>query len=99
MIVMLKMPSKVGGSDGGFDLFGGTTVTTTTTTTTISLLLLVSGLDDTELQGSRIMVQHARGPRPRDGGGFRGPSGGRTDYRVTVEGLSRDVSWQDLKVV
>lgn len=58
--------------------------------------------------GSRVVVEHARGPRRDNRGGDAGrdrrrpwvdkygpPT--RTDYRLIVENLSSRVSWQDLK--
>jgi len=50
-------------------------------------------MDDRDVDGSYILVQQAKG------GGRRGPSGPpqRGEYRLVVEGLPRDMSWQDLK--
>ena len=65
-------------------------------------------LNGRDLLGSRVTVEHARGPRRdnRDRGSGRdrrrpwvekyGPPT-RTDYRLIVENLSSRVSWQDLK--
>jgi len=58
----------------------------------------VRALDGHNLDGSRIVVEFSRGGRrsgPR-GGYNRGPPQ-RSDYRVAIEGLPRDISWQDLK--
>uniref|UniRef100_A0A8C4Q1R4 RRM domain-containing protein n=1 Tax=Eptatretus burgeri TaxID=7764 RepID=A0A8C4Q1R4_EPTBU len=68
----------------------------------------VSHLNGRELMGMRVVVEHARPPRP--GGplppmwsaGFGGRRSGygppmRTDYRLIVENLSSRCSWQDLK--
>jgi arginine/serine-rich splicing factor 4/5/6 len=63
----------------------------------------VYDLDNKELLGERIRVEHARGGRDRDRG--RRDNGSsrkygppvRTDYRVVVENLSSSASWQDLK--
>jgi len=52
----------------------------------------VRKLDGYNLNGNRIIVEFSRGPK-------RGPRGppSRSDYRVSIEGLPRDMSWQDLK--
>jgi len=52
----------------------------------------IRALDGTNLDGSRIIVERSRGPRP----GPKGPPQ-RTEHRVVVENLPRDISWQDLK--
>merc|ERR1712072_1483020 len=54
----------------------------------------IHDLNGKELLGTRITVEHARGPR-RDGGG-RGRDGDRrrTKYRMIVENLSTKMSWQ-----
>ena len=65
----------------------------------------IHDLNGKELLGTRITVEHARGPR-REGGGRRdgdrrramwvdkyGPPT-RTKYRVIVENLSTKMSWQ-----
>jgi len=55
------------------------------------------------LLGSRIVVEHAKGPRGPDSSGRRAPwvskygAPIRTKYRLRVENLSTRVSWQDLK--
>jgi hypothetical protein len=53
-------------------------------------------MDGRDVDGNRILVEWAKGPRA--GGPVRGPTGMRTDFRLTVEGLTSDTSWQDLKV-
>ena len=61
-------------------------------------------LNGRDLLGSRVVVEHARGPRRDRSGRDRrrpwvdkyGPPQ-RTDYRLIVENLSSRVSWQDLK--
>lgn len=53
--------------------------------------------------GSKVVVEHARGPRRSFSSGRRRPwvdkygPPTRTDYRLIVENLSSRVSWQDLK--
>lgn len=48
--------------------------------------------------GARIQVEVARGSRGRDGErGFGAAGVSRSEHRLLVDGLSRDVSWQDLK--
>jgi len=56
----------------------------------------VHGMDGRELDGSRIIVEFSRGGGQRSSGRAYGPPQ-RSDYRVTVENLPRDMSWQDLK--
>jgi len=51
-------------------------------------------LNGHSVDGSRIAVEHSRGGRKSNPS--RGPPQ-RSDYRVSVDGLPRDVSWQDLK--
>jgi hypothetical protein len=51
-------------------------------------------MDGRDIDGNRIQVERAKGPRAGQGRS----SGQRTDFRLRVENLSRDVSWQDLKV-
>ena len=56
-------------------------------------------LDGTELDGQRITVQFARGPRQRDpahgGPPERNiPRPRRTVHRMTITGLPVDTSWQ-----
>ena len=68
----------------------------------------IHDLNGKELLGTRITVEHARGPR-REGGGRGGGRDGdrrramwvdkygpptRTKYRVIVENLSTKMSWQ-----
>eukprot|EP01120_Amphizonella_sp_Union-15-10_P008076 TRINITY_DN282_c0_g1_i3.p1 TRINITY_DN282_c0_g1~~TRINITY_DN282_c0_g1_i3.p1 ORF type:complete len:238 (-),score=39.57 TRINITY_DN282_c0_g1_i3:137-850(-) len=61
----------------------------------------VRGLDGTSLDGDKIIVEFSHGGRGRG----RGPPRGRAtprgsfggDYRVYIENLPRDISWQDLK--
>lgn len=55
----------------------------------------VAEMDGRDVDGNKIQVEHAKGPRP--GGPARG-GGPRSDFRVRVEGISRETSWQDLKV-
>jgi len=58
-------------------------------------------MDDREVDGSYILVQPAKGGA-RGGDRERDRRGGppqRGDYRVYVEGIPRDMSWQDLKDV
>jgi len=69
----------------------------------------VKDLDGRELDGARIIVEFARGRSRRDDrdfdrnrdhrGGDRRPRGPtqRGEYRLAIEGLPRDMSWQDLK--
>jgi RNA recognition motif. (a.k.a. RRM, RBD, or RNP domain) len=57
--------------------------------------------DGSEMNGSRITVQFARGARHKEN--FSGPADRaaprprRTIYRMVVEGLAPETSWQDLK--
>jgi len=69
----------------------------------------IRDLDGRELEGSRILVEQAKGPghsryagreryereRERDRYSRRGPA--RSDYRVLVDNLSYSTSWQGLK--
>jgi len=61
----------------------------------------VDRLDGADIDGSRVIVQHARGrARTGPGGGGGGGASGppvRTEYRAIFEYLPRDMSWQDLK--
>lgn len=52
----------------------------------------LSELDNTDLEGRRIVVETARGStaRPR-------AAGGKGAYRLRIEGLDSRTSWQDLK--
>jgi len=52
-------------------------------------------MDGRDLDGSRIIVEYSRGGS-RSSNRSSGPPQ-RSDYRVAVEGLPRDMSWQDLK--
>jgi len=55
------------------------------------------------LLGSRIVVEHAKGPRGPESSGRRAPwvskygAPMRTKYRLRIENLSTGVGWQDLK--
>ncbi|MCJ1444018.1 MAG: hypothetical protein MMC23_004518 [Stictis urceolatum] len=58
--------------------------------------------DGTDLKGSRLTVQFARGTRPRDA--YNGPEHPRphprprrTAFRMQLTGLAEGTSWQDLK--
>ncbi|KAJ2970815.1 hypothetical protein NQ176_g8003 [Zarea fungicola] len=66
--------------------------------------------DGSNFKGTRLTVQFARGPRPREPQGYGGggaPGGGhherthprprRTIHRMTITGLPNETSWQDLK--
>lgn len=53
--------------------------------------------DGTELKGSRLTVQFARGPRRKDEYGPQErqvPRPRRTIYRMQITGLQNDTSWQ-----
>eukprot|EP01120_Amphizonella_sp_Union-15-10_P008074 TRINITY_DN282_c0_g1_i1.p1 TRINITY_DN282_c0_g1~~TRINITY_DN282_c0_g1_i1.p1 ORF type:complete len:242 (-),score=34.84 TRINITY_DN282_c0_g1_i1:78-803(-) len=66
----------------------------------------VRGLDGTSLDGERIIVEvshggrgrgSSRGSRSRGGSKSFGGPPQRSDHRLYVENLPRDISWQDLK--
>jgi len=56
----------------------------------------VHGMDGRDLDGSRIIVEYSRGGGYRSTERTYGPPQ-RSDYRVSVDNLPRDMSWQDLK--
>ena len=60
--------------------------------TLTSLFMCCREMDGYELDGRRIVCEHARGStaRPR-------ATGGKGAYRLRVEGLDARTSWQDLK--
>ncbi|XWX01967.1 hypothetical protein V2A60_009999 [Cordyceps javanica] len=61
--------------------------------------------DGSDFKGTRLTVQFARGPRPREPPGYGGgghherapPRPRRTIHRMTITGLPNETSWQDLK--
>jgi len=53
----------------------------------------VAALNGSLLDGCRIIVEFSKGPRQSRGD----RASSRSDYRVTVDNLPRDMSWQDLK--
>ncbi|OAA70909.1 Nucleotide-binding, alpha-beta plait [Akanthomyces lecanii RCEF 1005] len=61
--------------------------------------------DGSDFKGTRLTVQFARGPRPREPPGYAGgghherapPRPRRTVHRMTITGLPNETSWQDLK--
>ncbi|KAM3429032.1 hypothetical protein NHJ13734_008349 [Beauveria thailandica] len=62
--------------------------------------------DGSDFKGTRLTVQFARGPRPREPPGYGGGGGHhdraaprprRTVHRMTITGLPNETSWQDLK--
>eukprot|EP01102_Stenamoeba_stenopodia_P010756 TRINITY_DN3269_c0_g2_i1.p1 TRINITY_DN3269_c0_g2~~TRINITY_DN3269_c0_g2_i1.p1 ORF type:complete len:206 (+),score=30.88 TRINITY_DN3269_c0_g2_i1:111-728(+) len=53
-------------------------------------------LHNTTLDGSRISVEFSKGPR-QSSSGSRSGGGARSDHRVSVDNLPREMSWQDLK--
>eukprot|EP01104_Vermistella_antarctica_P006977 TRINITY_DN176_c0_g1_i1.p1 TRINITY_DN176_c0_g1~~TRINITY_DN176_c0_g1_i1.p1 ORF type:complete len:189 (-),score=46.00 TRINITY_DN176_c0_g1_i1:663-1229(-) len=67
----------------------------------------VYDMDGRNLDGARVRVEFSKGGRRgfNAGGGFGGGGGGgggrggpnHTDYALLVEGIPRDMSWQDLK--
>lgn len=65
------------------------------------ICILTTQIDGTEMNGSRLTVQFARGTRSKDN--YSGPTDRaaprprRTIYRMVIEGLSPETSWQDLK--
>jgi len=58
----------------------------------------VRGMDGQDLDGRRVSVEMARGPR-RGGGDRSGPGGARPrgGHKLIVENLDARTSWQDLK--
>lgn len=60
----------------------------------------VDALHDKEFgeEGSgKMKVEFSVSKGPRESGGERGDRRGRSDFRVIVSGMPRDISWQDLK--
>lgn len=63
----------------------------------------IRALDSQEFEGSRLRVEASRGRREGDGGRYdrylndRSRAPMRSDYRVVVENLSPNTSWQELK--
>eukprot|EP00008_Paramoeba_atlantica_P013908 CAMPEP_0201475456 /NCGR_PEP_ID=MMETSP0151_2-20130828/884_1 /ASSEMBLY_ACC=CAM_ASM_000257 /TAXON_ID=200890 /ORGANISM="Paramoeba atlantica, Strain 621/1 / CCAP 1560/9" /LENGTH=227 /DNA_ID=CAMNT_0047855557 /DNA_START=103 /DNA_END=784 /DNA_ORIENTATION=+ len=60
----------------------------------------VRSLDGKEIDGSRVLVQFARGgrgPGGRPPAPFRGIPPQRSEHRAVFSHLPRDMSWQDLK--
>lgn len=57
--------------------------------------------DGKDFMGNRLVVQFARGSRPREGTFHHQerplPRTRRTVWRMSLTGLSSDTSWQDLK--
>ncbi|KAM0668149.1 hypothetical protein ACQRIT_000643 [Beauveria bassiana] len=67
---------------------------------------VVPAFHGSDFKGTRLTVQFARGPRPRDPPGYGGGGGHhdrapprprRTIHRMTITGLPNETSWQDLK--
>ncbi|KAM3515084.1 hypothetical protein MY11210_001322 [Beauveria gryllotalpidicola] len=68
---------------------------------------VVPAFHGSDFKGTRLTVQFARGPRPREPPGYGGGGGGhhdrapprprRTIHRMTITGLPNETSWQDLK--
>lgn len=54
---------------------------------------VVAALNGSILDGARIIVEFSKGPRQSRGD----RASSRSEYRVTVDNLPRDMSWQDLK--
>jgi len=58
----------------------------------------VRDMDGRSVDGRRLQVELAKGPRPNGAGGRGGGGGGGGNgHRVRVEGLDGRTSWQDLK--
>ncbi|KAJ4155345.1 hypothetical protein LMH87_000598 [Akanthomyces muscarius] len=66
---------------------------------------VVPAFHGSDFKGTRLTVQFARGPRPREPPGYAGgghherapPRPRRTVHRMTITGLPNETSWQDLK--